>query len=437
MDSKSSLEKIIARFDRYHPERIDLTLERIVRLLDKLNSPHKDLPHVIHVAGTNGKGSTIAFLRSIYEAAGLVVSTYTSPHLVGFNERYVLEGNIIPESDLCTIFNEVEVINNGELITQFEILTAAAFLSLSRTNSDIVLIETGLGGRFDATNVIENPMATIITPVSMDHEFFLGSDIITIAGEKAAIQKRGAKSIVAPQSSEVMKVIERQGIEVGAKIYQAGVDYEFEGIQNGFSYKSKMLSITIPRMSLVGPHQMINAATAIACVEQCEQIQIDKKHIISGISNASWSGRLELLSDGLLKQCLPQGWDVWLDAGHNEAAGKALSGSLSEIHLGHKKPLHIFFGMLEDKHPAVFLKPLVKYAASLTAVPLVDEPRGHAPDDLLALLRDEGINAMSESSIEEALYNLAKKSHLATILICGSHSLVGRIIGLNTPIKLK
>jgi dihydrofolate synthase/folylpolyglutamate synthase len=435
LDSKNSLEKIIARFDRYHPARIDLTLERIIRLLDELNSPHKDLPRVIHVAGTNGKGSTISFLRSIYEAAGLVVSTYTSPHLIGFNERYVLEGDIISESDLCAILKEVEAINNGEPITQFEILTAAAFLSLSRTNSDVVLIETGLGGRFDATNVVDNPIATIITPVSMDHEMFLGSNINSIAGEKAAIQKSGAKSIIAPQSEEVMKVIERQGIEVGAKIYQAGVDYEFEKIKNGFSYTSKMLSISIPRMSLVGPHQIINAATAVACVEQCEQIQIDEKHIINGISNASWSGRLELLSDGILKRCLPQGWDVWLDAGHNEAAGKALCDSLSEIRLGHKKPLHIFFGMLEDKNPAVFLKSLVKHAASLTAVPLVDEPRGHIPEDLLALLRDEGIEAISETSIEEALNNLAKKSHLATILICGSHSLVGRIIRLNTPIS--
>ncbi len=169
MDSKNSLEKIIARFDRYHPARIDLTLERIIRLLDELNSPHKDLPRVIHVAGTNGKGSTISFLRSIYEAAGLVVSTYTAPNLIGFNERYVLEGDIISESDLCAILKEVEAINNGEPITQFEILTAAAFLSLSRTNSDVVLIETGLGGRFDATNVVDNPIATIITPVSMDH----------------------------------------------------------------------------------------------------------------------------------------------------------------------------------------------------------------------------------------------------------------------------
>ncbi len=424
-DAVDNLQDILARFDRYHPARIDLTLDRIIRLLTALGDPHKSLPPVIHVAGTNGKGSTIAFLRAIYEAAGKVVSTYTSPHLVDFTERFVLAGTEILPTTLSGLLHEVGAVNAGQPITEFEIVTAAAFLTLSRTPADIVLLETGLGGRYDATNVINTPLATVITPISLDHEAFLGPDIATIAGEKAAIQKAKVPSIIAPQAVETAQVIARIGNENNAILFRAGSEWSFEPGTDGFVYRSKKVSMALPPPALRGTHQIVNAATAVACVEQCGQIVITEKDIAAGIANAHWPGRLEPLPDGPLRRRLPPDWDIWLDAGHNAAAGEALAVELRQINANQPHPLHIIFGMLDDKDPAAFLSPLAILATSVTAVPLPYERRSHYSQTSAETLTSAGIMAGWAPSLDAAFDALAKIPDGARVLICGSHVLAG------------
>jgi dihydrofolate synthase/folylpolyglutamate synthase len=406
-----TLQDILARFDRYHPARIDLTLDRTERLLAALGNPHEALPPVIHVAGTNGKGSTIAFLRAIYEAAGLAVSSYTSPHLVDFTERFVLAGETISNAALCDLLNEVEEINDGQPITEFEIVTAAAFLALSRTPADIVLLETGLGGRYDATNMITAPLATVITPISLDHQAFLGPDIASIAGEKAAIQKAGVPSIIAPQPDEAAAVINRIGRDIGAIPFRAGKDWTTEPFGDGYIFRSKFTTLTLPRPALRGDHQIVNAATAVACVVQCDEFAIkdeerelfgiEEEDIVTGLSQARWPGRLELLPDGPLRQRLPVDWEVWLDAGH------------------------IVFGMLDDKDPTALLGPLANLVASVTAVPLAGEPRSQDPRSSAETLVNAGIAADWAPSLDAALESLASTRGGAHILICGSHVIVG------------
>lgn len=425
MVATDTLQDILARFDRYHPARIDLTLDRTERLLAALGNPQESLPPVIHVAGTNGKGSTIAFLRAIYEAAGLAVSSYTSPHLVDFTERFVLAGETISSAALCDLLSEVDEINDGQPITEFEIVTAAGFLALSRTSADIVLLETGLGGRYDSTNVIAAPLATVITPVSLDHQAFLGPDIASIAAEKAAIQKVGVPSIVAPQPDEAAAVIDRIGGEVGAIGFRAGEEWSFEVNGDGFTYRSQNRSLALPAPSLVGPHQLVNAATAVACVEQCTKFEIADKNIAAGISNAHWPGRLERLADGVLRQNLPADWDIWLDAGHNGAAGEALAAALRQINAVKPMPIHIVFGMLDDKDPTVLLGPLATLAVSVTAVPLPGEPRSLDPQSSAEILANVGIAADWAPSLKVALESLASTQGGAHILICGSHAIVG------------
>lgn len=420
-----TLQDILARFDRYHPARIDLTLERTARLLTALGEPQNSLPPVIHVAGTNGKGSTIAFLRAIFEAAGLAVSAYTSPHLIDFTERFLLAGEEISLGALCDLLREVETVNAGQPITEFEIVTAAAFLALARTPADIVLLETGLGGRYDATNVIDTPMATVITPVSLDHEAFLGSAIAAIAGEKAAIQKAKAPSVIAPQPLEAARVIEDIGGEVGALLFRAGAEWSIEPDANGFVYRSQKISLSLPLPSLRGAHQIVNAATAVACVEQCGQIAVSEKDIAAGIANARWPGRFEALPDGSLRRRLPPGWEIWIDAGHNPAAGEALAAALRQINADQPRPLHVIFGMLDDKDPAAFLSPLAILAASVTAVPLPNEPRSLDPQASAEALTRAGFVAGWAPSLDAALDALAATPDGARVLICGSHVLAG------------
>jgi dihydrofolate synthase/folylpolyglutamate synthase len=423
--SADTLHDILAQFDRYHPARIDLTLDRTLRLLGELGDPQRKLPPVVHVAGTNGKGSTIAFLRAIYEAAGLAVSSYTSPHLIDFTERFVLAGQEISLAGLCDLLREVETVNAGQPITEFEIVTAAAFVALARTPADIVLLETGLGGRYDATNVIDQPLATVITPVSLDHEAFLGPDIATIAGQKAAIQKANVPSVVAPQPAEAARVIEQIGGAIGARLYRAGAEWSFEETSGGFVYRSPKTTLSLPLPSLRGAHQLVNAATAVACAEQCGGIAIAEKDIAAGISRARWPGRLEPLPDGPLRRRLPADWDVWLDAGHNAAAGRALEAALRQINADRKLPLHIIFGMLDDKDPAAFLSPLAVLAASVTAVPLPDEPRSRDPRATAEALTNSGIMAGWAPSLDAALDALEAAPDGARVLICGSHVLAG------------
>lgn len=424
-EAKQSLSDILARFDRYHPARIDLSLDRVERLLAALGAPQRKLPPVIHIAGTNGKGSTLAFLRAMCEAAGLAVSTYTSPHLVRFTERFVLGGTEIAETDLCTLLLQVEAVNAGQPITEFEIVTAAAFLALARAPADIVLLETGLGGRYDATNVVERPLATVITPISLDHQAFLGPDIATIAAEKAAIQKSGVPSIVAPQTAAAAQTITRIGRDIGATLFRAGVEWSFEPTPKGFDFRSARRTLSLPAPALAGSHQIVNAATAVACIEHCSPLDISETDIAKGLTAVRWPGRFERLADGPLRQRLPADWEVWLDAGHNTAAGAALAATLRQINTERPLPLHIVFGMVDDKDLVAFARPLAELAASVTTVPLPGEPRGIDPHVSAATLSRAGIEATAQPTLEAAFDALAASPARARVLLCGSHVLVG------------
>ncbi|MFL2655953.1 MAG: bifunctional folylpolyglutamate synthase/dihydrofolate synthase [Alphaproteobacteria bacterium] len=432
MNIDKSLKTLLNRFDSYHPSRIDLTLDRIIRLLRSLGQPHLKLPPVIHVAGTNGKGSTIAFLRAIFEASGLVVSAYTSPHLIQLKERFLLGGRTISNYDLYNLLNEVEIINDGKEITEYEIITAAAFLSLSRTKADVVLLETGLGGRYDATNVVDKPILTVITPISLDHEIFLGPDIASISAEKAAIQKKDVPSVVAYQPTEAFNVIEDTALKVGAPVFRGGRDWFTQKKADSFIYKSKKTTLPLPIPNLIGFHQIQNASTAIACIEMYKKIDLLDKNIANGLKNVNWPGRFMALPDGNLRKKLPKKWNIWLDAGHNEAAGKVLAKTVRQINTESLLPLHIIFCMLEDKDPSIFLRPFIKYASSITAVDLPDEPRSHNPQIASVALTKSGIKTGWDHSLEASLYNLSKTLNEAHILICGSHAIVGAALLINS-----
>ncbi len=286
-DSGSGQESdaILERLHALHPKLIDLSLGRIEALMSRLGSPEKNLPPVIHIAGTNGKGSTLAFLRAMLEAASLRVHAYTSPHLVRFAERIMLAGNTVKEEDLVKLLSECERANGGEEITFFEITTAAAFLAFANVAAEIVLLETGLGGRLDATNLVAKPALTVITPIAMDHMQYLGDSLSEIAGEKAAIQKPGVTSVVGPQDEVAQAVILAVAEDVGAEVFLYGRDWRIDITDDGFAYSSEALELDLPRPSLPGAHQLINAATAIACLEQLTDFELSDRAIVRGLSN--------------------------------------------------------------------------------------------------------------------------------------------------------
>ena len=295
----------------------------------------------------------------------------------------------------------------------------------ARTVADVVLLETGLGGRYDATNVVDAPMATVITPISLDHQAFLGPDIASIAGEKAAIQKAGVPSIIAPQPLEAARVIERIGGEIGAVAFRAGAEWSAEPAAGGFVYRSQTTTLALPLPGLAGPHQLVNGATAVACIEQCAQIAVAEKAIAAGLMRARWPGRFELLGDGPLRRRLPKDWEVWLDAGHNSGAGEALAATLRQINAENPKPLHVIFGMLDDKDPIGFLGPMAGLASSVTPVPLAGEPRSQDPQAIAEALKSAGVTARWAPSLDAALAALAGELGSRRVLICGSHVIVG------------
>ena len=341
---------ILSRLMELHPKVIDLSLDRTLDLLDRLGRPQDKLPPVVHVAGTNGKGSTIAFLRSILEQAGYRVHVYTSPHLVQFAERIRLAGEIIPEADLIALLEECEKVNEGVPITFFEITTCAGFKAFSDTPGDIVLLETGLGGRLDSTNVVDNPAVTVITPVSMDHPQFLGDTVSAIAGEKAAIQKEGTPSVIGGQPDEAMEVIEAYGRRINAPMARQGAEWQISETEDGLHFTSAPLTLDLPKPGLLGSHQTGNAGMAVAAMLELRDqgFEISDQHIRDGIAGARWPARLQRLGERarLLRIAAPD-WQVWLDGGHNAAAGAALadmaSGWQDEL------PLYIIFGMLEHQ----------------------------------------------------------------------------------------
>lgn len=421
-------DAILARLGKLHPKVIDLSLGRITRLLEKLGNPHLSLPPVIHIAGTNGKGSTLAYLRAIYEAAGLRVHCSTSPHLVRFHERITLAGQMISEEALCDLLEEVEAVNAGDSITFFEITQAAAFLAFSRVPADILLLETGLGGRVDASNVIDKPAATVITPISLDHQGFLGDTIAKIAFEKAGIMKTGVPCITAPQSLEAFNTLACHANRISAPIFN---DFEVtQEREDGFTIRIGTEQINLPHPALPGRHQYTNAATAIATARKAGIPGCDGKDtniLVRGLETASWPARLQKLTKGPLCDALPDGCDLILDGGHNIAAAEAIADWLSRQPAGDTV---VIMGMLDNRDAEAFLKPLATHITALAGVPIPGEHQAHLPETLRDAAIACGISpAFSSDGFEAAITPLLDACRTPKrLLILGSLYLAGLVL---------
>ena len=421
-------DAVLERLTALHPKLIDLGLDRTERLLEALGQPATTLPPVIHVAGTNGKGSTIAFMRAIAEAAGLSVHTYTSPHLVRFSERIVLNGTAISEDALLGVLEECETANAGRPITFFEITTAAAFLAYSRNPADLLLLETGQVGRFDSTNVIEAPAVTVITPISIDHTQFLGETIAAIAFEKAGILKPGVPCIVGPQSAEALEVIERRAQEIDVPLIVAGIDWTAAAAPHGLIYQDEEGVIDLPDPSLPGAHQFLNAGAAIAAMRCWRSELFSDDMLAAGISGAVWPARLQRLTQGPLAMLLKPGWELWLDGGHNPAAGQALANTFTRQDAGQTV---LICAMQQNKDLAGFLAPLAKVVDRVIAIDLPGTTPGHSADDIAATARALGADSAVAPSLDAALGDAAS-APTGRVLICGSLYLAGDVLARNS-----
>lgn len=422
---------ILHRLSTYHAVNIDLSLRDSYRqLLEKLGNPHLELPPVIHVAGTNGKGSTIAFMRAMLEAAGLKVHVYTSPHLVSFHERIRLAGDVISEASLCSVLLECEFVNEKAPVTLFEITTAAAFLAFSRIPADILLLETGLGGRLDATNVVPQPIASVITRISYDHRDFLGDTLEQIAGEKAGIFKKNVPAIIAPQFTDaVSKTLAAHASKKHTPCFTHGTEWSYTTTETGFEYRDNQSKLALPKPNLLGEHQYANAATAIATIKKQTQFKISDDAIRQGVQTAAWPARLQRLMEGPLVQLLPQGTELWLDGGHNDSAGEALAQQAKHW-AADGKPLLVIMGMLNTKNVAEFLGPIARHISALVAIPIPHEPKSMKGEAIAQTATNLGIAARTaRDNAHDALgWLLTQTTEPARILITGSLYLAGQIL---------
>jgi dihydrofolate synthase/folylpolyglutamate synthase len=428
------MDPILERVTRLHPRSIDLGLERIARLLAALGSPERRLPPIVHVAGTNGKGSLIAYLRAMAEAAGYRVHVYTSPHLVRFNERIRLAGRLIEDDELDAVLSDCERANEEQPITFFEITTAAAYLAFSRVPADLALIEVGMGGRYDATNVIE-PALAAITPIGYDHTGFLGDRLERIAGEKAGILKAAVPAVVGRQRDVSAEVIAARAVKLAAPLFRLGREWQVTPTAAGFRYESDMLAIDFPAPALVGAHQIDNAASAVACIERLRSatFAIDDHAIARGLTTVEWPARLQKLGRGPLAEALPPGSELWLDGGHNEDCGFALAGMAADwAKEPAPLPLYLVFGMLTSKDAAGFLRPLARYARAARAVPLPEGHSAYTPQEACAKAAEVGLDCAAATDIGAALEDLlATQPAPMRILICGSLYLAGAVLERN------
>ncbi|MBL4928124.1 bifunctional folylpolyglutamate synthase/dihydrofolate synthase [Fuscibacter oryzae] len=408
----------------FHPKIIDLTLDRVHRLLAALDHPERKLPPVIHIAGTNGKGSTQAMIRAGLEAAGDKVHAYTSPHLARFHERIRLAGDLISEPALTALLDECVQANGGEEITFFEITTCAAFLAFARTPADWTLLEVGLGGRLDATNVVDQPRLTIITPVSLDHVDFLGDTVGKIAGEKAGILKRGVPVIVGPQTEEGLAVIEARAARLGAPVLAFGQQWSVWEERGRLIYQDENGLLDLPLPTLPGPHQIQNAGAAIAALRALGQ---DEAACEAAVSRAFWPARMQRLKVGPLVDLAPK-VELWLDGGHNPAGGEAVATTLARMPA---RETHLICGMLNTKDVSGYMRPLAGHAARLHAVSIPGEKNTLPAEVTRDAAMSVGIPAVSAQSVTAALAEIAATSPEARVLICGSLYLAGAILREN------
>ena len=438
--SQPPLSELIARLAALHPARIDLDLQRIYRLLERLDHPERKLPPVIHVAGTNGKGSTVAYLRAILEAAGLRVHVYTSPYLVRINECYRLGrrggGHLVDDDELRGAFEYCERVNAGEPITIFEIETAAAFYLFARNPADAVLLEVGLGGRLDATNVIDAPLASVISPISMDHTEFLGESLMTIAREKAGIVKRGVPVICAEQAPEAMAVIEQYAKRMHAPLHEAGQEWHVNVERGRLVYQDDrgLMDLAAPR--LFGRHQFDNAGLAIATLRALDAFPIEPSAFEAGIINAEWPARMQRLASGPLVDQGPRASEIWLDGGHNAEGGRATAAALGDLEERVSRPLVVIVGMMANKDASAFLANFAGLTRHIIAVKVPDRDNAMSPDRLADAARALGMRVERAASVEAALCSLARLAYEIPprVLITGSLYLAGHVLSANgTP----
>jgi dihydrofolate synthase/folylpolyglutamate synthase len=425
----------MARLSALHPKRIDLGLERMHRVLERLGHPEQKVPPVIHVAGTNGKGSTVAYLRAILEAAGLRAHVYTSPYLVRINECFRLAGKLVGDEELQEALEHCERVNAGEPITLFEAKTAAAFLLFAQHPADVLLLEVGLGGRLDSTNVIDAPLASVITPVSMDHMEFLGDNLAAIAGEKAAIIKRGVPAISAEQAPEAMAVIEAQARRMRAPLHAAGQQWHV-GIERGrLVYQDERGLMDLAAPKLFGRHQFDNAGLAIATLRAIETLKISQA-AYEGIVNAEWPARMQRLSSGRLTELGPSGFELWLDGGHNAEGGRVVAAALGDLEERVSRPLVLIVGMMANKDASAFLANFTGLTRHILVVPIPGEDKAMPPDRLADAARAHGLRVEIAESVEAALRSVARLAYEVPprILITGSLYLAGHVLAVNgTP----
>ena len=420
------MDPISERLRARHPQRIDLSLERMRTLCAALGDPQHRLPPVIHVAGTNGKGSTVAFMRAIAEAAGLRVHAYTSPHLVRFNERIRLAGQLIGDDELNAVLDRIEaaIDASGSQATVFESTTAAAFLAMSETSADLAVIEVGLGGVLDATNVIERPLLSVITPVDLDHAEFLGTSLRGVAVEKAGILKPGARGLIARQADEAMAAIEAAAATVRAPLTVMGVDFDAWAERGGLAFQDQSRFLDLPAPALPGPHQIANAGLAVAVALE---LDLPEAAIAEGLAAARWPARMQRLTAG------PYGAaaraadaELWLDGGHNPHAARALAETLAERQGRAPRPLALVVGMLANKDAGGFFEALRESGATVFTTPF--EGAAAEPEALAAVARGHGLGATACASVDEAL-DRALRLGAGRVVICGSLYLAGEVLG--------
>lgn len=416
------MDPISERLRARHPQRIDLSLERMRALCAALGDPQHRLPPVVHVAGTNGKGSTVAMIRAIAEAAGLRVHAYTSPHLVRFNERIRLAGKLIEDDQLNAILDRIEAVS-GEA-TVFESTTAAAFVAMSETPADLAIVEVGLGGVLDATNVIERPLLSVIAPVDYDHAEFLGTDLAGIATEKAGVLKAGAPGVIARQQEAAMAAIERAAQAVHAPLTVMGVDFDAWAERGGLAFQDQERFLDLPAPGLAGAHQIDNAGVAVAAALE---LDLPEAAIAEGLKAVRWPARLQRISAGPYGEAARAAdAELWLDGGHNPHAAKALGAFLAERQARAPRPLALICGMLANKDAGGFFAALKDSHATVFTVGF--DGAAADPAALAAVARGHGLAATPAGSVDEAL-RLALRLGAGRVAICGSLYLAGEVLG--------
>jgi dihydrofolate synthase/folylpolyglutamate synthase len=430
-------DAVLARLLSLHPKKIDLALDRILRLLADLGNPQLKLPPVIHVAGTNGKGSACAFSRAMLEAQGLRVHVHTSPHLVRFHERIRLAGKLISEEALVSLLEEVEEVNQGREITFFEITAAAMFLAFARQPADAVVLEVGLGGTYDATNVVPNPAMTVIQPVGMDHKEFLGTDLAGIAGEKAGIIKKGSPLVVGPQSPVPRHVILRRADQLGVELFEFGQDFVARQEHGRMVYEDESGLLDLPLPRLAGRHQIENAGVAIAALRHAGRGWGQDAAVEKGLSSVEWPARLQRLHKGPLVEAAPKGAEVWLDGGHNVHGAEAVSRAMADMEEHGERPLYLICGMLANKDALGFLRVFNGLARHVVTVAIPGEAGSLGAGALYDAARRAGLDAAPAEDLDDAMLQVTAWSRLdqsdvpPRILICGSLYLAGKVLAEN------